>query len=802
MGAIWQDSRYALRGIARKPLLSLAVLLALVAGIGLNAAVFALLNDFWFRAPVERDPGGFIQAVPSYSGWFETENQFHGFTVNDYEAIRTRTKSLQSVAGFSGAGSAKLDNDLAEAGLSLVTCNFFDVYEWTPVSGRLFLPQECSTPGSAPVVVISEALWRTRYGADPRIVGRIVRINQQPFTVVGVVRFRSPLWMKGDLCVPYTMQPLFYRGYDGFKEHQDYPWLSVFGRLKPGYSQSDAQAEIRLIQSQQDQQIPGRKTLVQVTNGSMFQNPQARLFGFVIVPLVMGPMVLILLVACTNVTMLLLSRAAARRGEIAIRIALGAGRARLLRMLATEGAIIAAAAGAVSLYFAHVLPGLLEAFLIPRAANRAMEPDWRVFAYLAGVTLIAACIAGLAPAKASLKVDLLTSLKGQEGAATAPSRTHNILLIAQMAMSFVLVAAGVLFVHLQRSVTSMDPGFETRKVLVVPLAVSMPPYTQESAAIFYRAVRERVRELPGVRSASYTDVVPFSGEVDEIRLPGEPAGERPVVVEHVSTDFFTTLGISIVRGRAFQDFDATATGDMGVAIISQALAAAFWKEQEPLGKVVSLPDNTRLLVVGVARNLLSSDFDVPDGPRLYVLQNPQAPMGSLMVRFDSETRSLAPAIAHTIQGLDTTQLVSPRTVRSLMEEEAERIRPLMDLILMMALLTLLLAVSGVYGAVAFAMSQRTREIGIRTALGATKSQILGSVLLSGIRQIAIGLCVGLLLALPAAFAFRQLLRSSSLFDWSTYFVAGLVLALAALCAYYIPARRAMQVDPIQALRYE
>jgi len=403
--------------------------------------------------------------------------------------------------------------------------------------------------------------------------------------------------------------------------------------------------------------------------------------------------------------------------------------------------------------------------------------------------LLAACIAGLAPAKASLKVDLLTSLNGQAGVATASSRTRSILVIAQLAMSFVLVAAGVLFVHLRHAVTSMDPGFETRQVLVVPLTVSMPPYTQESAASFYRAVRERVRELPGVRSASYTDVVPFSG-VNEIRLPGEPAGERPVVMEHVSSDFFATMGIPIVRGSAFQESGAGATSDPGIAIVSQAFAAAFWNGQDPLGKVVTLPDNTRLLVVGVARNLLSSNFDVPDDPRLYIPQSPQAPLGSLMVRFDGKAGSLAPAIARAVQDLDTAQFVSPGTVRSMMEEEAERIRPFTDLVLMMALLTLLLAVSGVYGAVAFAMSQRTREIGIRTALGATKGQILGSVLLSGIRQIAIGLCVGLLLALPGAFAYRQLLRSSSVFDWSTYFVAGLVLAVAALCAYYIPARRA------------
>jgi hypothetical protein len=314
MGTVWQDLRYALRGIIRAPFLSLAVLLALVAGVGLNAAVFTLIDSVWLRAPVETESASFIQAIPSYSGWFATENQFHGFTVRDYEAIRRRAKSLQKVAGFSGAGSVKLDS--AEVGLGLVTCNFFDVYGWDLVLGRLFRPEECLTPGATPVVVVSETLWRNRYEADPRIAGKTIHIKRQPYTVVGVVSFRSPPWMRGDLWVPYTMQPLLYDGYDGFKEHPDYPWLSVVGRLNSGYSQSDAQAELRTIQSQQDSLVPGRKTTLQVTNGSLFQDPQNRALGFVILPLIMGPMALVLLVACTNVTMLLLSRAAARRSEI------------------------------------------------------------------------------------------------------------------------------------------------------------------------------------------------------------------------------------------------------------------------------------------------------------------------------------------------------------------------------------------------------------------------------------------------------------------------------------------------------
>jgi predicted permease len=804
VGFLLQDIRYALRGIAHSPLLSLAVMLALCAGIGLNAAVFTLIDGVWFRAPVEKNPRSFVQFIPSYSGWFDTEDQFHGFTAKDYGALRARAKSLREVAAYARAG-AQVGNDWNGAQVWLVTCNFFDVWgAQRPMKGRLFLPDECTTPGSAPVVLMSEGFWKNHYAADPHIIGKSIRIDRQPYTVIGVTDARPPAGVNADLWVPYTMQPQLWNGYDAFKEHADYPWLAVVGRLKPGYSQADAQAEVRLIESQQDRLFPGRKTTVVVTNGSLFQDPQDRLLAFVIFPLVMGPMVLVLLVACTNVTVLLLSRAAARKSEVAIRLTLGAWRGRILRMLATEGLIIAAAAGMVSVYLARALPGFFWRFVVPQSDYSPQRPDWIVFAFLAAITLLAGCIAGLAPARESLKVDLLASLKGQGGNAPARSRMRNFLIVAQMAMSFVLVAGGVLFARVLHSITSSDPGFETRHVFVVQMNVSEPHYTQQSTAAFYRTVRERVRELPGVRSASYADVIPF-GEPpkEEIRVPGEAKGQgQRIEVEQVSTDFFAALGVEMIRGRAFDDSDVGANAAPSVAIISRAFADDFWKGQNPLGKIVVLPDNTHIVVIGVARNVASDEFDVPDGPRLYLPQNPQAFTGSLLVRFDGEARSLAPVITKTIRDLDSTQAVWPLTLQTLVDFKAEQIRPLTEIILCMALLALLLAVSGVYGAVSFSMTQRTREFGIRMALGATKGRILRSVLASGIRQIAVGLFAGVLLALPAAFAFWHLLRSPSVFGWATYAIAALTLTVAALCAYYIPARRAMRVDPMIALRYE
>lgn len=803
MNKLLQDVKYALRAITRRPLLSIAVVAALATGIGLNASIFAILDGALLRGPVKRDPASFVQAIPTYSGSFDTEKGSQGFTVKDYDAIRGRAKSLSEVAGFSPGDRVRVDNDTAQSEITLVTPNFFRVYSWPLRLGRSFLTEECATPGAVAVVVISESLWKNRYSFDSHIIGKSIRLNGRPFTVVGVASSPGPLLMSSDLWVPYTMQAKFYNGYDGFKQHPDYPWIQIAGRLKPAYSRADAQAELQLIEAQQDRYIPGRNTAVTVTNGSLYENPFLRSNIRVFFPLVMGPMILIFLVACTNVTMLLLSRAAARRSEVAIRIALGAGRGRLLRMLTTEGLIVAAIAGVVSLYLTYRLPGIFWTFLLRRSDYQALGSDWVVFAFLAVATLLAGCIAGLAPGRESLKGDLVTSLKGKEGSATTRSRTRSFLIVAQMAMSFVLVAAGVLFARMQRSITSANPGFETSHVFLVSMQASTLPYTPESADAFYSVVRERVSQVPGVRSACYSTAVPFAQlRPEEVRVPGETKGHgQQSGVLRVSSDYFATLEIPIIRGRAFADSDASATGSGSTVVVSRAFAEDFWHGNDPLGNVVLLPDDTRLVVVGVARDT-KGEYGVPDGPRLYIPQNPHAFTGALLVRFDGEARSLGSVISKTIRDLDSTQVVIPQTLRSLREDDAESIRPLTEVILFMAFVALLLALSGVYGVVAFSMNQRTREFGIRMVLGATKQSIVRSVLTSGLRQVGIGLIAGVLLALPTAFLFWHIGGMSGVFDWSTYAISAFLLTVAALCAYYIPARRAMKVDPMVALRYE
>jgi len=804
------DFKYALRQLRHRPLITLMAVLTLSLGIGLNAGIFAIVEGIWFRAPVEKDAGSFVQMIPQYSGWFPAADQNQSFTWNDYAALQSQSRSFLEIAAWSGGGGAgniRLDDDARLTALVLVTCNYFDAYGLGPLRlGRLFLTEECTTPRSAPVAILSEGLWRNRYAADPRVVGRVIQINHHPFTVVGIIRAEVTGSTGDVLWIPITMQPQLYRGDSAFR-NSNWPWLKIVGRLKPDFSRAEAQAELSLIENQQDRLIPGRKTKLLLTNGSWFEDPSLRPFAFVMIPIIMGPMALVLLVACTNVAMLQLSNAAARRGNIAVRLALGAGRIRLLRALATEGLIAAVVATAFSVFLAYEIPRLFWTFIAPPGGFSARNPDWLVFTYLACIALLAGCIAGLAPAHESLKVDLIRTLKGQDGSLTTRSRMQNALVLSQIAMSFVLIAAGVMFARQQRSIDSIDPGFETRHVFIVPLDVTMSTYGEKAAAI-YQTLEERVPKLPSVQSVSHASLAPFTEPgVIEILLPGQQKGKgRQSSVDYVSTNFFETLGIPIALGRAFRSLDVTPQGTTSVAIVSQAFATAFWNQQDALGKIIEMPDNKQLLVVGVARNTNSEHYGIPDGPRLYVPEGPRSFSGPLMVRFAGEPRTVATEIEKTVRDLDSEQLVVPETLSSMLEQKADRIRPFTQTVLFMAFLAIFLAISGVYGVVAFSVSRRTREFGVRMALGATQSGLLRGVLLQGARQIAFGVSLGLLLALPAAWGWAKIIKGSPFqsgaFDPSLYVIAAVVLFVVSEAAIYIPARRVTRVDPMVALRYE
>jgi len=812
-----QDVLYALRSAKRTPLLTTVVVLALSVGIGLNAGVFSILNPLVLQPRTSKDPATFAQIFAQYQGWYQAASQYSTFTAEDFEAIRAQSHSLSAVAA-SAKSSAFLDDARQQGQLLLVTPDYFRVYGIDPpLLGRYFLPPELTPDSATHVAVLSEHSWKNLYASDPHIVGRVIHVNRQPFTIIGVMPDSAASIGAGGVLLPWSMQPLLTHGSNAFHD-PGWLWLNVAGRLRPGSSRADAQAEIQSILTQRDrfyhdQKVftPDRKTTILVTDGAFIHNPSNGFRSATVLFLIMGPLTLVLLLACSNVTMVFLSRSLVRRGEMAVRLALGAGRARLLRMLALESLLTAAVAGVLSILLAERIPRLLMSSIDPvegPAFASVMRPDWTVFGYLAGLVLLAAAASALAPMRESFRLDLVTELKGREGSATVRSRTTAALVVVQIAMSFVLLVAAVLFARLPFSILHFDCGFETHHLMTVPLEIDLPPYTDATARDFYRSLEGRIRAIPGVQSLAYASLAPFStASLDEVRIDNRGKGQgRPAAIDSVSPVFFAAFGVAVLHGRAFQLSDLPATGTGSVALVSASFAKAFWGNSDPLGKVVITPDNRRLVVIGIARDTRSEQFGVLDGPRLYTLRDPASLTGGLYVRFSGDQKPIASAIEDAVRALDPSQVEPPSTIWDFLETGATEIGSLARIIIFMAGVAVLLAITGVHGVLTFAIRRRTREFGIQMMLGATRQRVFRTVLVGGLGQIALGLFCGVVLCIPAAWAFLRMTEGSWLrvdtFDVTLYCVSAVILLAVSLTAMFLPALRATQVDPMQALRSE
>jgi predicted permease len=809
-GTLLQDVRYGLRLIKRSPLLAFATVLTLTLGIGMNTGVFTVLNGMVMRARVDKDPESFAHVSALYSGDAGRVVLDSGVSTADFHAYQTGVRSLENIAAW-GIGRSTLGrDDPAQLLIMPVTCNFFSLYGLErPRIGRLFRDEECGTPGE-PVVVIGEELWRSRFAADPQILGTTIRLNQQTFTIIGVTPARFAGQLRGPgVWVPYTMQPAFFGGND-FLRNGSVPWLVLEGRLKSGQTRATAQAELSVIARQQDRLQPGRITAIFVTNGSFIQEPGSpmRWMG----PLIMGALTLILLLACTNVTMLQLSRAASRQREIAIRLSLGAGRKRLLRMLLTESLILAIAAGVISAWIAYQVPALMEKF-IPGMPHYPLQPDMLVFAYLGAITLLAGTIAGMAPATESLKLDLTASLKGQESLLGAGRiRSRGFLVGAQVAMSLVLLVGAGLFVRAEFTTFSANPGFETRQVLQFSVHTPLSRYTPASSTAFYRTLEQRLRALPGIQSVSFSSSPPFSndegsGPTEMVRLPGQVKGTGlKAAVNIVSPQFFETLGIPIVRGREFREGEASGKGVISPIVVSEAFARTLWPAKDPLGAIIQDDGGDLAEVVGIARDVKSQRFGALDGPSFYRLRDPRAYGDSILARFQGDAPTMQLAVRNAIREMDREMLPRIGTLQSVMDNFAESFWKLAEMTLLLGAVAMVLAVTGIYGVLAFSVSRRTREMGIRMALGATRADIVVAVISSGVRPILFGLLAGILAAMAGAFVLAQVLRATPIGldvgDPVAYVAVSLLLVLTALGAMFGPALRAARSDPSCALRQD
>ncbi|MEX2264584.1 MAG: ABC transporter permease [Bryobacteraceae bacterium] len=811
LDTLWQDIRFAARLIARNRWTSVTIVATLTVGIALNVSVFSLLNRLLLRPWVQSEPETFVQVIPRFSGEYRLRFSDGGMSQPDYVRYHDSAQSLESLAAFRRLTVTLSGADAGSVRAGLISCNFFDVFRpGPPLLGRYLTPDECTKAMQPAVAVLSEPVWRTRFDADTRVVGRIIHLNRIPFTVVGVAPSLS-LAEPDNECgvwVPYTMLGTL-RPSDEYFADPRAQWLNAIGRRRPDHSLQQVQEELSILARHADEEVPGRETSLLVTNGSLVQNPEIRAKAPVIFAVTLGTTVLLLLLACVNVTTLLLSRSAARQREIAVRLSLGAGRFRLLRQLLTESMVLSGVAAVLAFLIAQRGPAALWYSLMSVPAPFDLSPDWRVLLYCLAVAVTTGVIAGLSPAVESLRPQLSESLKGSSTAVTSGqrrSRLRSVLVAVQIALSLLVLVQAGLFTKAQRRFFSYEPGFETKQVLSVTLASVLSGF--DPPVSFYQELESRVSALPGVAHTSFASIAPWSGrnstevrEIDGKPIPATRDYNRDPARRLVSPEYFTVLDIPLTRGRVFTRNELTSNRQMVPAVISEAMARRYWPGQDPVGRHFRISAVHE--VIGVCRDLQSVRYMQDDGPFYYLpLDAHQLKPPYMLVRVSGDTQAAAAAVRDILRRIDPQMAATVVTLASIVERHGERMKPAVFYGAIAGVLALLLALTGVYGVVSFSVSQRIPEIGIRMALGAQRDDVVSLVLRTGIAPVVGGLIAGIGLALALSAVMESVLFGVSPRDPLTLIIVSLLLLVAALGAIWVPARRAAALDPLTSLRYD
>jgi len=816
MHTLLQDLRFGARMLMKKLGFTFIAVITLALGIGANTAIFT-----WLKAIILQPLPGVAAShrlVMLHSVAQRSGNQAIVVSYLDYKDYRDRNEVFSGLAAFNSDAFNLMDSGGQPERVfgSLVSGNFFEVLGVRVALGRTFAPDEDRTPGTHPVVVISHRLWQRRFAADPTLIGKTIRLNKRDFTVIGVAPegFRgSWVGLELDLWAPLMMSPQLSQMVDPLN-WRDNHWLSVIGRLKDGVTFEQAQANAQNIAAQLAKDYPKDDegigatlfTLIDEPNGAGQMAP-----WFVVLMVVAG---LVLLIACANVANLLLARAAGRGREMGIRVALGAGRGRLVRQMLTESLLLAVMGGAGGALLAAWLSDAMSVMMPPLGVPLGLNLEWdyRVPGFALALTLLTVLAVGLVPALMATKVDPLVSIKNEAGAASSlmrRGRLRGALVVTQIAVSLVSLLCAGLFIRSLAEQRKADLGFDHDRALLVSMELFPSGYDEKRGVEFYRQLVARVAALPGVESASLSNQVPplllGSKWLASFEIEGyTPRADETISVagESVGPRYFQTMRIPLVEGREFTDADHAQSAS--VVIVNETMARRYWSPgRSPVGGRLSR-DNRWSTVIGVARDVKYLGPTEPAQPWIYYphAQNYWSTM-TLVARTTGDPWQALPGVRAAVRALDPTLLMfDEKTLTTHCGVLLFLDRIVVTFLSAFGLLALALAAIGLYGVMAYSVTARTREIGIRMALGAQGGDVLKQVIKQGMVLTLIGVAIGLAAAFALTRLIGSLLFGVSMTDALTFTLVSLLLAAVALLACYIPARRATKVDPMIALRCE